>query len=106
MAQKIKTSKKSIQVDWKKPPTNFTYMLFERVEPAQNANRYYYLGYMPTLMHKQAVVRMYGRIGQSQRMITPQPFGSLDEAWPLMRSLIRTRLRHGYRVVQPDKYCD
>ena len=104
MTQKIKAPEKTTQVDWKKPPLDFSYILFERIEPAQNANRYYYMGYMPTLLHEQAVVRMYGRIGESQRMVTPQPFNSLDEAWPLMRSLIRARLRHGYRVIQPDKY--
>lgn len=90
--------------DWKTPPSDFSYILFERVEPEENANRFYYLGWMPTLLHAQAVVRMYGRKGETQRLVTPQPFDSLEAAWPLMRSIIRARLRHGYRVVQPELY--
>jgi hypothetical protein len=58
------------------------------------------------LIHANAVVRLYGRKGESQRLITPQPFKSLTEAWPLIRSIIKTRLRHGYRVIQPQEYRD
>jgi len=105
MAQKtIPSNGTTAKSRWETPCADFTYLLFERVEPAENANRYYYLGWMPTLLHSNAVVRFFGRKGETQRMIQPQPFDTLDEAWPLIRSIIRARLRHGYRIVQPREY--
>jgi hypothetical protein len=38
--------------------------------------------------------------------LSPQPFASLEEAWPLLRSIIRARLRHGYRVTAPARLAD
>ena len=105
MAHKKTSQKLSKSINWETPPTEFSYILFERVNPVENVERYYYLAWLPTLLHNHAVVRMYGRKGQTQRMVTPQPFDSLDEAWPLIRTIIKTRLRHGYRVVQPVAYC-
>jgi predicted DNA-binding WGR domain protein len=89
---------------WETPPVDFRFILFERVNPAKNEHRYYYLGWQPTLVDQGAVVRLFGRKGDTQRMISPQPFTSLEEAWPLIRTIIRTRLNHGYRVVQPPTY--
>ncbi len=101
-----KPSSKPLEpINWEIPPSEFSYILFERVNPVENVERYYYLAWLPTLLHNHAVVRMYGRKGQTQRMVTPQPFDSLDDAWPLIRTIIKTRLRHGYRVVQPAAYC-
>jgi predicted DNA-binding WGR domain protein len=88
--------------NWDAPPTDFSFILFERVRPEHNERRYYYLAYQPTLFDDGAVIRLYGRKGVSQRLITPQPFGSLQAAWPLLREIIKTRLRHGYRIVQPE----
>ena len=51
-----------------------------------------------------AVVRLYGRKGETQHLITPQPFSSLEEAWPLLRTIISKRLQHGYRIVLPEAY--
>ena len=59
---------------------------------------------MPTLLHERAVVRMFDRKGETQRMLTPQGFDSLEVAWPLMHSIIKARLWHGYRVAQSDMY--
>ena len=105
MAYKNGAQKKTVGAEWERPTADFTYILFERVNPSENANRFYYMAWMPTLLYPNAVVRMYGRKGESQRMVQPQPFDSLDEAWPLMRSIIKARLRHGYRIVQPREYC-
>ena len=91
--------------DWEKPPLGFRYILFERVNPERNEARFYYLSWQPTLIHSNAVVRLYGRRGESQHWISPQPFSSLEEAWPSIRKVIKTRLRHGYRIVQPEQYC-
>ena len=79
----------------------FTYLLFERVNPEENEFRFYYLAWQPTLFASGSVVRIYGRKGGHQRALVPVPFPSLDDAWPLLRSLIRRRLRRGYRLVAP-----
>jgi predicted DNA-binding WGR domain protein len=79
----------------------FTYLLFERINPAKNEARFYYLAWEPTLFDAGAVVRIYGRKGGRRRVMAPAAFASLGEAWPLIRSLIRRRLRHGYRLVAP-----
>lgn len=105
MAQKPDQSIQ-LKTPWEKPPPDFCYILFERVDVEENAARFYYLAFLPTLLHPRAVVRMYGRKGETQHLITPQPFESIDEAWPLMRSIIKARLRHGYRVVLPVTYRD
>jgi predicted DNA-binding WGR domain protein len=86
---------------WAKPPAGFRCVLFDRTDPPQNAQRFYLVGWLPTLLDDGAVVIMYGRKGSSQRMRI-LPFASLDAAWPTIRAAIRTRLRHGYRVVLPD----
>jgi predicted DNA-binding WGR domain protein len=104
MARKTQKPVKPPEGGWEKPPADFSFVLFERVEPEENANRFYFLGWMPTLLHPQAVVRMYGRKGETQHTITPQPFDSLEAAWPLLRSIIKARLRHGYHVVIPEGY--
>ncbi len=92
-------------MDWEQPLPDFRYVLFERVDPAKNEARFYYLGRQPTLLDTGAVVRLYGRKNGFQKIITPQPFASLKAAWPLIRSIIKTRLRHDYRVVEPEEYC-
>ena len=88
----------SVTDPWATPPENFHSLLFERVNAANNEARYYYLAYMPTLFGR-AVVRVYGHKGGQQRILTT-PFATLDKAWPAIRTHIRTRLRHGYRIVK------
>ena len=85
---------------WQTPPAGFQAIHFERINPERNEQRYYYIGWQPTLTDEGAVVRIYGRKGGGQRILTPTPFKSLTAAWPTLRSHIRTRLRHGYRIVQ------
>jgi hypothetical protein len=84
----------------KTPPAEFRFVLLERVNPAKNAARFYYLAWQATLFETGAVVRVYGRKSGFQRSLTPRPFFSLAEAWPLIRRIIQTRLRHGYQVIQ------
>ena len=79
----------------------FTYVLLERVNRAQNENRFYYLAWQPALFAEGAVVRSYGRKDGHRRTLTPLPYPSLNEAWPLIRSILRRRLRRGYRIVEP-----
>ncbi len=93
-------------MDWEQPLPDFRYVLFERGNRAKNEARFYYLGWQPTLVDTGAVVRLYGRKNGFQKMITAQPFDTLEAAWPLIRSIIKTRLRHNYRVVEPEEYCE
>jgi predicted DNA-binding WGR domain protein len=80
---------------------NFTYLLLERVNRDKNELRFYYLTWQPSLFAEGAVVRIYGRKGGHRRILSPLPYPSLDAAWPLIRSIIRLRLRHGYQVIAP-----
>lgn len=82
--------------------TDFTSLYLKRIEPAHNVRRFYYIGWHE-MLYGMAVIRIYGRIGGHQRMMAPIIFDSLDEAWPLIRQTIRTRLRHGYVVVTPPQ---
>jgi len=87
---------------WTNPPADFQFVLFERIDPAKNVNRFYYLILQRDLLGEWAVVRVYSRRdGQQQVRVTPFP--SLVEAWPAIRAHIRTRLRHGYRMVHTNE---
>lgn len=92
-------------MNWDAPPPNFQYVHLERVDLEQDAQRFYYVGYLPTLLGW-AVVCIWGRKGGAQQVATPLPFKSLEEAWPEIRKHIKARLRHGYRVVGPGEYAD
>jgi predicted DNA-binding WGR domain protein len=81
----------------------FTYLLLERVDLEQNENRFYYLAWQPSLFDYGTVVGMYGRRDGQQRKLSPIPYPSLADAWPLIRSIIRRRLRHGYQLKEPEE---
>ena len=91
-------------MDWDQPPPDFHYVMFERIEPARNIARYYVIAWLPTLFDTGAVVRIYGRKEASKHIMSPQPFPSLRDAWPMIRAIVKTRLRHGYEVVRPKIY--
>lgn len=76
----------------------FTWLVLQRIDPNHNAYRYYAIGWQETILGW-AVVRFYGRLGNTKRTLPPLLFGSLDEAWPVIRSLLRKRLKRGYQVV-------
>jgi predicted DNA-binding WGR domain protein len=80
------------------PPAGFRGLLLDRDDPPRNARRFYLVAWQPTLFDEGAVIRLYGRKGGFQRLLTT-PFPSLAAAWPFIRATIRRRLRHGYRVV-------
>lgn len=79
--------------------SHFRHLYLTRVDPSTNTRRFYYIGWQQTLFGK-AVVRIYGRIDGHRRIMAPIQFDSLDDAWPLIRKTIRTRLRHGYQVIE------
>jgi predicted DNA-binding WGR domain protein len=91
-------------MDWENPPPDFCFVLFELTNREKNKQRFYYLAWGPTLLDARAVVRIWGRIGGQQKHLSPQPFASLEEAWPLLRSIIKARLRHGYAIVMPERF--
>ncbi|MEA3406616.1 MAG: WGR domain-containing protein [Chloroflexota bacterium] len=82
----------------------FRYLLFELVDPSENKRRFYYLAWQRTLFAEGAVVRIYGRKGGQQTVLSPVAFESLQEAWPLIRETVQRRLRHGYRIVSPGVF--
>ena len=84
---------------WEHPPETFTSILFERVCPEKNENKFYWLGWQPTLIDEWAVVRIYGRKGGFQRVLSPEPFVSLAEAWSVIKQTIWARVKRGYTVV-------
>jgi predicted DNA-binding WGR domain protein len=85
---------------WTKPPAGFDFVLFDRTDHAENADRYYLIGWLPTLFAAGSVVTVWGRKSSSQRTRVLE-FASLEAAWPVIRAAIRARLRHGYRAVGP-----
>lgn len=93
----MKGSRRALD-EWSEPPADFGQVLFDRIDPAINARRFYQVSWEPTLLDDGAVVRTYGRKGGWKR-VAVTPFPSLETAWPFIRAMIRTRLRHGYRVV-------
>lgn len=77
---------------------DFTYIVLQKIDPAKNAKRFYYIAWQTTTLGW-AVVRAYGRIGVRSRLLAPLPFASFADAWPLIRKTIHTRLRRGYQPV-------
>lgn len=78
---------------------HFRSVYLTRIDPDTNARRWYYIGWQETLFGK-AVVRAYGRQGSDRRrVLAPVAFDCLDDAWPLIRKTLHTRLRHGYVIV-------
>ncbi len=84
--------------EWSEPHADFGQVGFDRTDLAVNARRFYQVNWELTLLDDGAVVRTYGRKGRWKR-VAVTPFPSLEAAWPILRATIRTRLRHGYRVV-------
>ncbi|MCB0207694.1 MAG: WGR domain-containing protein [Anaerolineae bacterium] len=89
---------------WDQPPDNFQYILFERVNPEHNEDRFYYVAWLPQLFGGYGVVRLYGRKGHQQRLLPPAIFDDINAAWSLIKQIITTRLNRGYRIVSPPEY--
>jgi len=73
------------------------YVRFESRDPEQHRDRYDDLLWQPTLFGDGALVRVWGRRGQSAttRVTTYPDRGCAQND---VRQLVRTRLRHRYRV--------
>ena len=118
-------------MDWDTPPIfvkqksgpGFRTVIFDLTQPADNVHRYYTVTWQTDLFGESNVVRStspirgvrdcdtwptmlpligrYGRKGGWNRTLS-QPFDSLEAAWPFIRRTIKTRLRHGYQLVEME----
>jgi predicted DNA-binding WGR domain protein len=88
-------------MDWQTPPPDFRTVIFDLTQPADNRHRYYRVSWQTDLFGEGNVVRSYGRKGGWNRTLS-QPFDSLEAAWPFIRRTIKTRLRHGYQLVEME----
>ena len=73
------------------------YVRFESRDPEANRDRYYDLLWQPTLFGEGALVRVWGRRGQSARSRV-RTYPDRTCAQRDVRQLVRLRLRHGYQV--------
>lgn len=79
----------------------YTWTWLERVDPAENANRWYAVGVQPSLLDRIAVIRFWGSREKIQQQMQIQPFEDLKEARDAACRLIRSKVRQkgGYRIV-------
>jgi len=85
--------------DWDRPPADFTAAELVRRDPAANARRDYRIAWEPTLLDDHAVIRGYRGGARGSAVTCIMPFTARKAAWPFLRASLKTRLRHGYRVV-------
>ena len=82
------------------PPELF--VMLRRVDPAQNVARFYLVQVGPSLLEEVAVIRFWGRIGGSQRiMVTNCP--DQASAHKLAERLVKLRLKHGYQIIAREE---
>jgi predicted DNA-binding WGR domain protein len=72
---------------------------FERVDHAQNCERFYALTFQPLLWGGVALVRQWGRIGSAGSQLLEGTYLDRQEAQPLAERLIRRRLHRRYELV-------
>jgi predicted DNA-binding WGR domain protein len=73
------------------------YVRFQSTDPATNRLRFYDLRWQPTLFGEGALVRVWGRLGQSGT-VRATVYRDRDQAQAAIRQLVRRRLTHGYQV--------
>jgi predicted DNA-binding WGR domain protein len=71
---------------------------FERLDPAENVQRFYSLTWQPLLWGGGSLVRTWGRVG-TQGMSKTADFSDRASAQPLVERLIRRRLQRRYALV-------
>jgi hypothetical protein len=82
----------------------FTYLLLDA--STRSRMRTTSTTWQPSLFAEGAIVRSYGRKDGSRRTLSPLPYTSLPEAWPVIRALIRRRLRHGYKIIESKEIVE
>lgn len=76
-------------------------MLLHRINPEENEYRFYLVEIQPSLFDPFTVARIWGRIGGAQRSwatVCATPW----DAYLLYESLVRLRLKNGYKIVGGD----
>ena len=73
------------------------FVRFESIDPAENRRRFYDLLWQPTLFGEGALVRSWGRQGQSGTT-RATIYADRDAAEAEIRQVVRRRLQHGYTV--------
>jgi predicted DNA-binding WGR domain protein len=72
---------------------------FERLDRAQNCERFYVLSWQPLLWGGVALVRQWGRIGSAGSRLLEGAYADRQNAQPLAERLIRRRLQRRYELV-------
>ncbi len=75
------------------------YARFERVDPAQNCERFYILTWQPLLWGELALVRSWGRIGSQGSRRLEGSYPDRQSAQALAERLIRRRIKRRYELV-------
>ena len=75
------------------------YARFERIDHAQNCERFYVLSWQPLLWGNAALVRSWGRIGSQGNRRLEAEYPDREAAQPLVERLIRRRLTRRYELV-------
>lgn len=73
-----------------------------RVDPKEQANRWYAVGIQGSLFDRVAVIRFWGSREKDYQQVMVQAFESEAAAREAALRLIRTKIRGGYRVVAGD----
>lgn len=74
------------------------YARFERVDPAQNCERFYVLAWQPLLWGELALVRSWGRIGSQGNHRLEGIYPDRQTAHPVAERLIRRRIKRRYAL--------
>ena len=74
-------------------------LLFRKVNPALNQNRYYLLLWQRNLFGQWELLRIWGRAGTNRQRMKGTPYPHLAVAWPEIRRITRLQLRHGYKAI-------
>ena len=72
-------------------------ILLYRLNPDQNEKRFYWIQISPSLLDPWAVIRIWGRIGESQRILVT-PCADEHAAIALGQRLLKKRLNRGYTI--------
>ncbi len=75
------------------------YARFERIDRAQNCQRFYALSWQPLLWGEIALVRRWGRIGSHGHQRLEGSYPDRQSAQTLAERLIRRRIQRRYELV-------
>ena len=74
-------------------------LVFRKTNRGKNQDRVYLLLWQENLFGERELVRVWGRAGADYRRTKSTPYPSLEAAWPEIRRVVRTRIRHGYKAM-------